>query len=160
VLAVGTHRLDGPHPETAAVTLFQGTDAYAQFELSWVYPVKVRTTTVIGTQRMAVLDDVDTERPLRVYERRIARSEGAGAPPRFVAHDGAETAPVVDRSEPLRAMLDDFLAAVKDPARARDELGRGLRIAAVLDALDRSMARRAVEPVTPVSLPSGGGPSP
>lgn len=153
VLAVGTKRLGAPHAETAAVTLFDSGAPYGQFELSWAYPVKVRTTTVIGSHRMAILDDADPHHPLRLYDRRLERREGTGPAVRFVAHDGAESTPAYDRTEPLRSMLDEFVGALARPSMAADELRRGLRVVSALDALDRSLASGRPEPVEPVDAP-------
>ena len=150
VLAIGTQRLGAPHPETAAVTLFHDGRAYGQFELSWAYPVKVRTTTVVGNQRMAVFDDADPHHPIRLYDRRLERLPATGPPARFVAHDGAESTPTYDHTEPLRAMLDEFLAAVTRPSKAIDEVRRGLRVSAALDALDRSLVSGQPEAVMTV----------
>lgn len=150
VLSVTTQFLGTGHPETAAVTLFHGPAAFAQIELSWAHPTKVRTTSAIGARRMATFDDTNAAEPLKVFDRRLVREAGAdGRSPRWVPTEGPTTTPGAPTVEPLRAMLDEFLSTIGAPERARPALDRAIRFGSILEASERSAKAGRPEPIRP-----------
>ncbi|MCW2962451.1 MAG: Gfo/Idh/MocA family oxidoreductase, partial [Thermoleophilia bacterium] len=60
----------------------------AHIHLSWLDPHKVRRLTVVGSQQMAVFDDMEAERKLTLYDKgftRQAQQEGSGDWGEYVA---------------------------------------------------------------------------
>lgn len=125
----------------------------ASVQVSWLNPVKVRQTTLVGSERMMVYDDVDAENPLTLYDqglREVSRPGPEGSYERFrleVRH-GLEEKLKVEKREPLAEEVAHFLDCVrtrKEPIGSGEE---ALRIMSVLEACDRSM-KSGGQPVTP-----------
>jgi len=111
--------------------------------LSWLDPLKVRKLSVVGTNRMAVFDDVSADERLVLHHREPPRIDRTGR-----WRPGRESRPVPVRlpaREPLREELRAFVRAVRDgvPLRAPGE--DGARTMEVLDAATASLARSGAE---------------
>jgi predicted dehydrogenase len=61
--------------DTAAVELKYKDSTYA-ISMSWLYPKKVRTTTVIGTEGMIEYDML-ADKPIKIYDKKASKSEKA-----------------------------------------------------------------------------------
>lgn len=142
-----------------------GVTAYVQ--VSWLDPRKVRRVTVVGSRRMAVYDDL-AEEPLRIFDRGVEPEDGAEPlHERPVAYRyGDIVSPHIAAEEPLLVEDRSFVRAVLDPARPAGNGASGLAVVAVLEAIDRALARGgAVEldpalPARPIrALPLAGAAS-
>jgi predicted dehydrogenase len=80
----------------------------AHMHLSWLDPHKIRRITVVGNDRMAVFDDMESERKITVYDNWRTRT-------------GDIYSPKVDTTEPLRLECQHFVRLVGgegDPHKA------------------------------------------
>lgn len=113
-------------------------------QVSWLDPHKVRGLTVIGSRKMAVFDDVDTQTPLRLYDRGVMRDKVFDDFGQFhlMLRDGDIHIPRVAVEEPLRAECGHFLACVRRRRRPVTDGRFGLEVVRVLEALDRSLRGR------------------
>jgi predicted dehydrogenase len=111
----------------------------AHLHLSWLDPHKRRMLTVVGTEKMVVFDDTETDRKVTVYEK-------ASLPSRFETwgefqnlRSGDVHIPRIAPSEPLSLECQAFVDAVRtgqDPLANGEE---GLAVVEVLEALQRSL---------------------
>jgi len=110
-------------------------------QVSWLDPHKVRGLTVIGSRKMAVFDDVDTQTPLRLYDRGVMRDKVFDDFGQFhlMLRDGDIHIPRVAVEEPLRAECAHFLECVRKRRRPITDGQFGLDVVRVLEALDRSL---------------------
>jgi predicted dehydrogenase len=131
------------------------TGISAHMHLSWLDPHKLRRLTAVGSKRMAVFDDMETERKLTIYEKFAipARTEAFGeyVQVRF----GDIVCPRVPNDEPLRLECEHFLATIKSPGQARASGREASAVVHVLDALQHSLDNGGV-PV-PVAGPTQTG---
>lgn len=146
-------RLMGEHADVAYLSLrYEELDVSAKIHVSWLDPMKVRRTTVVGERSMAVYDDVSEER-LRIYDKGIqpgAETEhqrGSGPPLSY--RYGDIVSPYIDFREPLH--LED--KAFVDAVRAKNPLltngSRGRDVVAVLCAAEESRRTGAWADVAP-----------
>ena len=71
--------------------------------MSWLDPHKMRKMTVIGSERMVVFDDMETERKVTVYEKGPwRRSEAYGE---WQTRTGDIHIPKIATDEPLKLRL-------------------------------------------------------
>lgn len=127
--------------------------------LSWLDPRKVRTVTVVGTEKMAVYDDLADDR-LRIYDRGIERLDGEW--PSYerplTYRYGDVLSPHIRSIEPL--VLEDqyFVDCIRDgvvPEEDRNVLKcirnvtipetpglNGIAVTAILESVDRALRRR------------------
>ena len=92
--------------------------------LSWLDPHKMRKMTVIGSERMVVFDDMETERKVTIYDKGpIPRTETYGE--YIQVRSGDIHIPKVPGTEPLRLVCERFVQAWRDRgADAVRRLGR------------------------------------
>lgn len=113
----------------------------AHMHLSWLDPHKMRRMTVVGSQRMAVFDDMELERKITVYDK--AAEQALGTYGEWRTRTGDIRSPRVANDEPLRLECAHFLALVRgegDPGRAARD---GLAVVRVLERLQASLERGA-----------------
>lgn len=130
------------------LSLFFENRIMAHIHLSWLDPHKVRRTTVVGKNKMAVFDDAETTEKLRIYDNHAemppARSYGEAIQVRF----GDILIPRVDTTEPLKLECQHFIDCVRDRKQPVSDARDGLRVIRIIEAAQRSMEMDGV----PVSL--------
>jgi predicted dehydrogenase len=109
----------------------------AHMHLSWLDPHKMRKMTVVGREKMAVFDDMELERKVKVYDK--APWEPAETYGEWRTRTGDIFSPKITTDEPLRLELEHFLRLVSDgPGEHREALD-GLMVVNALDRLTRSL---------------------
>ena len=129
---------------------FAGT-AMGHVHVSWLDPNKTRKLTVVGSKRMAVFDDIESNEKLKIYDNGVEphfnyQSFDAYAGVRF----GDIAAPYVGATEPLQIECEHFLSCVRERRQPQSDGRDGLRVVQVLSAADRSLKQNG----KPVSLNS------
>jgi predicted dehydrogenase len=120
----------------------------AHVHLSWLDPRKERRLTLVGSHKMAELDDVAADK-LRIFDR------GYDRPPAFAQYadyltlrQGDIHIPHVPMQEPLAAEIDHFVRCARDRRAPRSDGASGVRVVRILAAAARSLARDGA-PETP-----------
>jgi predicted dehydrogenase len=109
----------------------------AHLHLSWLDPHKERRITVVGSKRMATLDDMELERKLTVFDKGFDRNyESYGE---YITRSGAIWSPAVPNREPLRIESEHFVDCVRTGRQPRSDGHSGLRVVRVLEALQSSL---------------------
>jgi len=118
-----------------------GPNMIAHCQASWYYPEKARRLVVVGSRRMAVLDEA-AEHPLVVYDRGYAPFEATDEHGNrgLRLYDGAAAAPRLEKGQPLERECRDFLRAVRGSGRTRSDGRSALAVIRVLEALEASLA--------------------
>lgn len=150
VSAWGTRHTTGFGEDVASLRMwFEATGAEATVRASWLDPVKVRRTTVVGSEKMAVYDDVDVDARIRLFDmaRRITPT-GPGRTPDISYHDGPSSTPTVDFAEPLTVQAEDFISCCLTGRRPVVDGQAGLAVVAVLEASDRSLQENGAQIAT------------
>jgi len=153
VSARGARYLNQDVEDVIFVTVGYPGGVLAHMHVSWLDPTKTRRTTVVGSKRMLVYDDLDTEAKLRVFDKGADRlaADAYGAW-QYRLRDGAMYAPALPMVEPLAAQLSHFLDCVHSGHKPRVDGWNGVRVVAALEAADASL--RADGARTPVRLPA------
>jgi predicted dehydrogenase len=108
--------------------------------LSWLDPHKMRKMTVIGSDRMVVFDDMETERKVTVYDKGpIPRTETYGE--YIQVRSGDIHIPKVPGTEPLRVVCARFVQAVQDRGPTPSDGWAGAIVVEVLEAMGESLAQ-------------------
>ncbi len=110
-------------------------------QMSWLDPHKERRLTVVGSQKMAVFDDMQPREKLKVFDR------GVNKPPEYSSYgeslavrEGDVWIPNIPNVEPLRAELEHFVRVVTGREAPRVDVMDGLAVVSVLEAASRSLA--------------------
>lgn len=127
-------------PETAFTTVRFRDGPTANVQVSWLAPRKVRQIVVVGSRRMIVYDDTDSDEPVRVYDRGMDFAEPASfGEYQLTYRSGDVLVPRVEPAEPLALELDDFVACMGTDRVPRSSTALGLQIVAALEAAERSL---------------------
>jgi predicted dehydrogenase len=111
--------------------------AIAHAHLSWLAPSKVRTMTVIGSQKMVVYDDVQAVEKVKVYDQGVDKLSGDEL--RRSYRSGDIYSPRVPVDEALQIEMRHFIECVRHGTKPRSDGEAGLRVVRVLEAGMRSL---------------------
>jgi predicted dehydrogenase len=128
--------------DVAYISLYYPGNVLVHAHLSWLSPVKVRRMSIAGRNKMAVWDDLDTDR-IRIYDKGIVLPpdpEVARVRQMVGYRLGDMLAPNLSRREPLEGALDEFYQAVVYRQEPRSSARFGLDVVRVLDAITNSIA--------------------
>jgi predicted dehydrogenase len=128
--------------DVAFITLEMPGGVAAHLRVSWLDPRKVREVTVVGRQKMAVLDDVQTVEGLRIYDKGVRQE-----PPPYatygefqhVVRSGEVRIPPVRGDEPLREQVRHFARSVLGGERPLSDGWDGVRVVSIMEAIQRSL---------------------
>ena len=119
----------------------------AQVQVSWLDPHKVRKLTIVGSDKMAVFDDLEANEKLRIYDKGAEFTTDYDSYAEYVGlRFGDVTIPYIKAGEPLRAECMHFLECIATRATPKSDGYDGLRVVKVLDAAQRSLKNNG-EPV-------------
>lgn len=146
VSAQGACFLSAKVEDVAFATLgFEG-GVIANIRASWLDPRKVREITVVGSGRMAFFNDLETQEPVRIFDKGALREPSYESFGEFklVTRSGDVVSPAIAASEPLKNQCHHFLHSVLTRHPALSDASDGLRVVEVLHAINRSIAQRGL----------------
>ena len=114
----------------------------AHMHLSWLDPHKMRRMTVVGTDKMAVFDDMELDRKVTVYDSAAEpslRSYGE-----WSTRIGDVYSPRVPNAEPLRLECEHFLGLARGNGDRMAAAHNGLAVVRTLEQLQASLERERV----------------
>jgi len=152
VSATGSRLLGTDREDVAFVALQYGESMLAHVHVSWLSPQKVRTLTLVGSQRMVVWDDTQPVEPVRVYDKGLLEEPYYDSFGEFQLRlrDGDIVIPKIAMLEPLKVQADAFIRRLSMGEPTPSEGAAGLRLVACLRAIRESLAsegRRVVPTV-------------
>ncbi len=123
-------------------------------QVSWLDPHKTRKITVVGSDKMAVFDDMDADRKITVYDKSAVvpqyQSYGEYVTLRF----GDIHIPHIANDEPLKLEVEHFVECARDNRAPLSDGRDGLNVVRVLEAMERSL-RNGGRPVRTADLTAG-----
>jgi predicted dehydrogenase len=150
--AQGARYLNAEVEDVVIVTLGYPGGILAHLHVSWLDPLKTRRVTLVGSRRMLVYDDLDAEGRLKIFDKGADRIEpNAYGAWQYRLRDGAMEVPRLEMTEPLATQVGHFLECVRAGKRPDTDGWNGVRVVAVCEAVDRSLAARGER--VPVDIP-------
>jgi predicted dehydrogenase len=151
VSATGSRLLGTDREDVAFVTLEYGAAMLAHVHVSWLNPQKVRTLTLVGSQRMVVWDDTQSLEPVRVYDKGLMQEPYYDSFGEFQLRlrDGDIVIPKIHSQEPLKVQAEAFVRRLTEGEPTPSEGATGVRLVACLHAIHESLAAggRRVAPI-------------
>ena len=142
VSAQGADPLGVGHPCVGFFSMALSNGGIAHAHLNWLSPTKVRTTTIGGSKRMVVWDDLRPAQRLSVFDKGVDiefLSDSAKRNALISYRTGEMVAPVIDETEALQLVVEEFARSIRE-RRSPDTNGEaGLRVLRVLSAIDESI---------------------
>ncbi len=138
----------GHPPDVAFLDVEFPSGFIANLHLSWLAPTKIRRMTLVGTRKMVVYEDTNSEEPVKVYDKGVdlADHEDFGQY-RLTYRTGDVVSPRIPIWEPLRLQLETFLARVGAGEVPDGREQTAVDIVAAIEAAELSL-RKGGEPIT------------
>ena len=161
VSAVGVHVLGRENADVGFAALGYPRGVVGHIHVSWADPNKVRELVVVASNQRIVLNDMDTQESVRVFERGVSFSRTAPHGRGFGDYqlnfrDGDIISPRVEPSEPLLNQMLHFVDCVRRGLTPATDGPAGRDVVRVMEAIDRSLlANGAPIPVEPLTEVDG-----
>ena len=130
---------------------YETREVEANIHVSWLDPKKVRRLTAVGSQKMAVYNDLETEERIRVHDKGVmvspsSLSDDDQSQLPMTYRYGDVTAPYFDFREPLSVEDGHFISCIRTGETPLTDGRNGLAVVRVLDAAQASLREhRAVK---------------
>jgi UDP-2-acetamido-3-amino-2,3-dideoxy-glucuronate N-acetyltransferase len=111
----------------------------AHIFVSWLHPFKEQKLAIVGDKKMAVFDDMESERKLMLYSHRIDWVDRVP-----IAQKAEGEAVALPKEEPLRRECEHFLECVSTRKEPRTSGESALRVLEVLEACEKSARQKGV----------------
>jgi predicted dehydrogenase len=130
-------------PDIAFINLEYLQGAIAHVELSWLAPSKLRRTTVVGSRKMVVYDDVSNE-PVRVFDSGVMLDDPQSFGEFQLSYRTGEIiSPPISPVEPLQLEMADFCTSVRTGRLPRSSAPLGVEVVRMIEAVDASLSSSA-----------------
>lgn len=122
--------------DVAFINLRYPGNVLAHIHVSWLNPNKIRSTTVVGSKKMLVYDDISALEKIRIYDKGVTVTPHYDTFGEFNLsyRYGDILIPRLDDAEPLKVACQHFVDCVEKGVRARSSGVHGLDTVRVLEA--------------------------
>lgn len=123
--------------DIAVIVMRYPNNVMVNINVAWLYPVKVRTLTILGDKKMAVFEDTNLNEPVKIYETSIQypkEDSPSGASFRL----GDISIPRIGSVDPLATQLRHFVDYIHNRAKPVTPIEDGVAIVNILEALEKS----------------------
>ncbi len=113
----------------------------AHVHVSWLDPSKVRRTTIVGSKKMLVYDDLENLEKIKIYDKGVEALPYTDSYGDFQCsyRYGDVTAPYIHFTEPLRIECQHFIDCINNGTTPLSDGWSGLRVVRLLEAAERSL---------------------
>jgi predicted dehydrogenase len=127
--------------DVAFLTLRYPNDVLAHVHVSWLNPNKIRSTTVVGSKKMLVYDDVSALEKIRIYDKGVTVTPHYDTFGEFQLsyRYGDILVPRLDDAEPLKVACQHFVDCIEKGTPVRSSGVHGLNVVRVLEAAVESI---------------------
>lgn len=132
-----------PHiPDVAFINLNFPSGIVAELQLSWLSPVKLRRTMVIGNKKMLLYDDTENVEKVKIFDHGVNYENPKSFGEFQLSYrTGDIVAPHLDSYEPLFAEANHFLECIATGKKPRTDGQCGLEVVRVLEKAEKSLVR-------------------
>jgi predicted dehydrogenase len=149
VSARGTYHIDQRVCDSAYLEILFQNGTMGHIHVSWLHPRKIRQVTIVGSQKMAVYDDVSENEKIHIYDKGLIISQDnngngngdnkfSGWPPNY--RYGDVVIPFISNAEPLKVECSHFINCITEDSKPRSDGWAGLKVTSILEAADKSLS--------------------
>lgn len=123
---------------------YKNPDITANVHVSWLDPCKVRRVTMVGSQKMVIFNDLESEERIKIHDKGVSQAPQLGEdltqPPMSYRY-GDVVSPHLVMNEPLLVEDEHFADCVLSGMTPLTGGANGLAVVEVLEAAQLSAAR-------------------
>jgi len=139
LIAIGTRHFDGSGANLCHLHLTYENNFTCHLHLNWISPIKIRTVTVTGSEKMAVYDDNLPTEKVKIYDKSIVPQSEQDF--RVDYRIGDMVAQCIPTHEALAEMVSQFHKYIAQGEAPVSDGRSGRRIVEILQAAELSMAQ-------------------
>jgi predicted dehydrogenase len=140
VQAMGRSCINNGIPDVAFLNVRYATGIIAELQVSWLSPIKLRRTIIVGSKKMLMYDDTESVEKVKIFDQGVDYKD----PETFGEFQlsyrtGDIHAPRIENKEPLCLEAAHFLDCVATGAHPMTDGLAGRSVVAALEAAQRSL---------------------
>jgi predicted dehydrogenase len=140
VQAMGRNCILPGIPDVAFLNIRYSSGVVAELEVSWLSPVKLRRTVIVGSKKMLMYDDTESVEKVKIYDQGVDYKD----PETFGEFQlsyrtGGSYSPRVESTEPLFIEATHFVECVTNGTRPLTDGVAGRLVVAALEAAQESL---------------------
>lgn len=140
-------------PDVAFINLKFPSGVVAEIQVSWLSPVKLRRTIVVGSKKMLVYDDTENVEKVKIFDHGVDFKDPSDYGEFQLSYrTGDIVAPKISGAEPLCLEAQHFVRSVVDGQPPITSGEQGLQVVSSLEAAEASLRAGGAE--MPIDLPS------
>lgn len=142
VCAQGTSYVQPGIEDVVFITMVFPGNKLVHHHVSWLDPSKTRRITVVGSDKMAVFDDMESVEKLRIYDKGVNDAEFASYGEFLALYSGDTYVPKIDTRRPLSLECEDFIHCIQNRGCPRSGGKEAVQVLRILDAAQQSLNSR------------------
>ena len=115
----------------------------ANLHLSWLDPNKVRRMTLVGSKKMMVFDDMESQDKLKIFNKGVIKNNLEDRV-EFNVRYGDIHIPKIEASEPLKLECLHFIDCIRNNKTPRSDGEDGLSVVRILEAAQNSLDKGGI----------------
>jgi predicted dehydrogenase len=141
VIATGASYVNGQE-DIAYITVYFQNNIIAHINVNWLAPVKVRTTRIVGEERMLVWNELEAEEKIKLYDKGIRVTNEDVCELLVSYRSGDIWAPKVDQTEALKVEAQYFVDCILHDKKPFNDGEAGLQVVKLLETANLSLKKR------------------
>jgi predicted dehydrogenase len=140
VQAMGRSCINNGIPDVAFLNVRYASGIVAELQVSWLSPVKLRRTILVGSKKMLMYDDTEAVEKVKIFDDGVDfKDPETFGEFQLSYRTGDILTPRVDNTEPLALEAAHFIDCVTTGARPITDGAAGRSVVAALEAAERSL---------------------
>ena len=121
--------------DIAYLTLYFKNGSIANMQYSWLEPNKRRELTVVGSEKMAVFDDINPLEKLRIYNKGVSDNKSFSSWGESIVgyRHGNIISPVTSTGEPLKNELEHFVDCIINNKKPITDGSHGAKVVKIIE---------------------------
>ncbi|MFA5032938.1 MAG: Gfo/Idh/MocA family oxidoreductase [bacterium] len=140
VQGIGKSSIIENKPDVAFINLRFPSDILVNIQISWLAPIKMRNTVIVGSEKMVVFDDTSVIEKVKVFDKGIDKLEHSSFGEFQLSYRTGEIAvPVISNAEPLKEEIKHFIDCVKNKKEPKTNGKSATRVVKYLEMIEKSV---------------------
>jgi predicted dehydrogenase len=140
VQAMGRSCIANGIPDVAFLNIRYSSGIIAELEVSWLSPVKLRRTVIVGSKKMLMYDDTESVEKVKVFDQGVDFKDPETFGEFHLSYrTGAIYSPRVESTEPLQIEARHFIDCITNGLTPLTDGQSGRLVVAALEAAQESL---------------------
>lgn len=142
VHAFGRGCVKSDTPDVAFINLSFNSGAVAEVQLSWLSPVKLRRTVIVGSKKMLIYDDTQSVEKVKLFDHGVTFIEPTSFEEFQLSYrSGDIVSPHLDSYEPLFEEAKHFIECIREGKCPKTDGTDGLHVVRALEKAENSLMK-------------------